>query len=334
MTLEDHYRRLLAVYPREHRLAYEEEMIGVLLAGAEPGRRRPTLAEAADLLWSGLAARTARGGAGLRGPGWRDTAAVVGVLTAGILAAVAARRLVWYLWGLAQWGQELTVARLLSIDPALRVVAWTVVVVAALTGLRRTAAGMALAATVIEFGLIVVRSYGWLWIDTGWLILLAPLTAVLLTLARRGRTATAVLGRRGVALAFGAIGLAGAATVLSSEIPFGYAPLGHSAAVYVAAGYATAGAALTAGLWRAGPRVRRRLAVTFAAVLAVPFAQERYAGAAGMHWVLEMTGGNVVLTQALFLVGLPALAALAVLGGWEAARRCFRRGRPGDIAGA
>lgn len=52
--LERHYRRLLAVYPAAYRHIYEEEIVAVLMEGAEPGRRRPSPAEAADLLRSGF----------------------------------------------------------------------------------------------------------------------------------------------------------------------------------------------------------------------------------------------------------------------------------------
>ncbi|MGP4104037.1 hypothetical protein [Nonomuraea sp. KM90] len=45
--LEARYRRLLAAYPRDHRARHEEEMIGVLLAGARFGRTRPYSIDAA-----------------------------------------------------------------------------------------------------------------------------------------------------------------------------------------------------------------------------------------------------------------------------------------------
>ncbi|OJF14820.1 hypothetical protein [Couchioplanes caeruleus] len=326
MTLEAYYRRLLAAYPREHRLDYEEEMLGVLLAGAEPGRRRPTVAEVADLLRSGLTARIIRGGARQRGTGWRDAASAVGFLAALILAAVSARRLAWGVWSGVWWGHSWS-GYVFSLDPTLRMVAWSVVVVAALAGLRRTAAVMAAAAAVIEIGVIASWQDRWHWIDRGWLLILAPLTAVLFAVARRGRTTTSVLGRRGVLLAVGAIVLAGAVAVLSSQNPVDYAFSGYAAAGLAAAGYAAAGVALMAGLRQARPRMRRRLAVMVAAVLAVPYAQNRFAQAAGMQWVFEVTW-EVVLTQALFLLGLPLLAGLAALGGWEAARVMFPRRAP------
>jgi hypothetical protein len=48
--LERRYRRLLAWYPRAFRREHEEEMLVVLMAGAGDGRRRPGLADSADLI--------------------------------------------------------------------------------------------------------------------------------------------------------------------------------------------------------------------------------------------------------------------------------------------
>jgi hypothetical protein len=52
--LEQAYRRLLAWYPREFRHENEQEILAVLIADAPHGQRRPGLAEAADLIRSGL----------------------------------------------------------------------------------------------------------------------------------------------------------------------------------------------------------------------------------------------------------------------------------------
>lgn len=70
--LEARYRRLLACYPREHRARHEEEMIGVLLAGARPRQTRPRPAEAADLLWGALRVHGRRAFGPLSAPAWRD----------------------------------------------------------------------------------------------------------------------------------------------------------------------------------------------------------------------------------------------------------------------
>ena len=52
--LERAYRRLLAWYPRAFRHENGPEMLAVLMASAARGQRRPGLAEAADLICSGL----------------------------------------------------------------------------------------------------------------------------------------------------------------------------------------------------------------------------------------------------------------------------------------
>jgi hypothetical protein len=48
--LERRYRRLLACYPKAFRREHEDEMLVVLMAGARNGRRRPGLADSADLI--------------------------------------------------------------------------------------------------------------------------------------------------------------------------------------------------------------------------------------------------------------------------------------------
>jgi hypothetical protein len=55
--LERRYRRLLAFYPRRYRRRHEQEILAVLLEGASPGQRRPSLAEAASLVRSGVTMR-------------------------------------------------------------------------------------------------------------------------------------------------------------------------------------------------------------------------------------------------------------------------------------
>jgi hypothetical protein len=61
--LEVAYRRLLLAYPADYRNERGDELVSTLLASAPPGRRRPTIAEAFDLLYHGIRtrARVARG---------------------------------------------------------------------------------------------------------------------------------------------------------------------------------------------------------------------------------------------------------------------------------
>lgn len=55
--LERRYRRLLACYPAAFSREHEEEILAVLMAGAEEGQRWPQMAEAADLLRSATSMR-------------------------------------------------------------------------------------------------------------------------------------------------------------------------------------------------------------------------------------------------------------------------------------
>ena len=67
-SLERGYLRLLRCYPAGHRDVHGEEMLGVLLAGARPGQRRPGLAESASLICGRRAHPAARHVAGLGRP--------------------------------------------------------------------------------------------------------------------------------------------------------------------------------------------------------------------------------------------------------------------------
>jgi hypothetical protein len=77
--LERRYRRLLAWYPSAHRSSHGDEMIGVLLASAGDGQRRPHLADAVNLIGGGLRIRL-RSMLGWRaGQATRDALAVFSV---------------------------------------------------------------------------------------------------------------------------------------------------------------------------------------------------------------------------------------------------------------
>ncbi len=83
-ALERHYRALLAWYPPAHRRTYGEEMIGVLLAAAPAGKKRPSPMDAIDLMVGGLRTRlrllrTAGDGPGASGS-WRNTVAIFSLI--------------------------------------------------------------------------------------------------------------------------------------------------------------------------------------------------------------------------------------------------------------
>ena len=73
------YQRLLAWYPPRHRSAHGEEMLGVLLAAAPEGQRRPRLTEAVNLLWGGLLIWLHPRPAAQATSGWSDALAVFSV---------------------------------------------------------------------------------------------------------------------------------------------------------------------------------------------------------------------------------------------------------------
>jgi hypothetical protein len=87
MELERRYRGLPAAYPKEHRERHAEEMIAVLMAGAEPGRRWPALRDAYDVVCGGLAIRLQRAADQGSRRHWRDAADVAALIAPLLLFA-------------------------------------------------------------------------------------------------------------------------------------------------------------------------------------------------------------------------------------------------------
>ncbi len=77
--LERRYRRLLAWYPAQHRSAHGDEMIGVLLASAQDGQRRPRRSDALDLALGGMRIRIRAILAGQFDPSFTDALAVYSI---------------------------------------------------------------------------------------------------------------------------------------------------------------------------------------------------------------------------------------------------------------
>jgi hypothetical protein len=82
LELERRYQRVLRLYPREFRTRQESEMLGVLMAGAADGQRRPGRADVTDIVRGALIVR-------LRGPrdGWVSALAVFSLLAPLFLVA-------------------------------------------------------------------------------------------------------------------------------------------------------------------------------------------------------------------------------------------------------
>ncbi|HEY1640536.1 MAG TPA: hypothetical protein VGG35_07610 [Streptosporangiaceae bacterium] len=87
--LEQRYRRLLAWYPEPFRSEHQDEMLAVLLASAGPGRRRPGLADSADVLKSAAGMRLRRVLAGAGQPGRADALAVFSLIAPLFLVTVS-----------------------------------------------------------------------------------------------------------------------------------------------------------------------------------------------------------------------------------------------------
>ncbi|WP_433126109.1 hypothetical protein ACQPWW_25810 [Micromonospora sp. CA-240977] len=90
--LERRYLRLLLAYPADYRRARGAEIVGTYLDLAEPGRRWPSPADAADLLRGGARQRLRAAGIASLLPGVR-LAALLSLVTASALAGV---------WGVAE----------------------------------------------------------------------------------------------------------------------------------------------------------------------------------------------------------------------------------------
>ncbi|MEV8504847.1 hypothetical protein AB0368_08455 [Actinoplanes sp. NPDC051475] len=88
VRLERWYRRLLLAYPGHYRRRHGTEILTTMLEAAEPGRRRPVPAEAADLLLGGLRQR-------LRLPSRRPFALMAAVLATVALGAFGAAAGSW-----------------------------------------------------------------------------------------------------------------------------------------------------------------------------------------------------------------------------------------------
>jgi hypothetical protein len=273
--LERRYRRLLACYPWEHRRVYEEEMLGVLLAGARPGQQHPSPADTADMLLAAVRLRARRSVTGLADARWRDAAAVAGLLTAIIGLAVQLRVLAF---AILQWLRG-TVSVPVPREDVVLAALWLAVVVAALAGTWRVAAGAGWLLVAGEGGLIVVGYSSWTPpAPIAIQLLLSAATAVALSAPVPARRCLTILGWRRLtaAVVTSAVGVS-ATIVVFGQLPshgllhwLGVRPLVtefriREYLVSSALGFlAVAGGPLLAALTLGGPVRRRVLAILVA----------------------------------------------------------------------
>lgn len=230
--LEKRYRRLLGLYPRDHREQHGEEMLGVLIADAGD-RQRPGWRDTADLLWGAFRLHARRLLAA-------DVLAIVALLGPIAMLAGAATSLHELAW----WVQLGEVPPFEQLPDAPVWFVWLAVAILAMAGKRRAAA---IGAWVATAGLVVVLQLpfaGWQWFTdkAGW-VLLSALTAFALSVAdgRKARGKWSIVTM--------------AATVL---VVVGLGVIGHREVIAEYAGLAVlvAGAVLAAGItsatgWRA-----------------------------------------------------------------------------------
>ncbi|MEV0201625.1 hypothetical protein [Nonomuraea sp. NPDC050691] len=208
MSLEKRYRRLLAWYPKRHRATYEEEMVAVLLAGSDPGRRWPGARDTFDLLRGGLAVWLRHAGGAESRRHWHEALAVAALVAPIALLVLKAGPVLAYAVGFPPIPRPVSEPMLQTLAVA---VPYGVVAVLARLGRRKAAAAVAWGWTALYVWLVAGSSgsglatvyviRGGVLLVTGGggaavrLALPAALLAVTLTLAPSSRPYGRIVGR-------------------------------------------------------------------------------------------------------------------------------------------
>lgn len=305
--LEGRYRRLMAAYPWGYRREYEDEMVGVLLASADPGQRSPGLRDRLDLLANAVAVRLRGVAGGRHDERWRTAAAAVQLVIVLALVAVTLRRaVVGGVYGM-HW----------EIIDLLRPAVWTVTLTALLSGWRRVTVVMATGAAAVEV-VHVAQKYDFSpsqVLTSAWLVVAALLAAVISAWLAAGPPAE----RPRVAWAFAASMVLGAAAgFVDMAQGFFYGTLAWGVTIDGESFYrlavpfflAAAGLGVWAW-WQQGGPVRRRM-VAFAAVPAAMALMVSW-GFAGFMYSSQRFGTPVYLVWFQWVIlALTPLAAFAV----------------------
>jgi hypothetical protein len=357
--MERRYRRLLALYPKDHRLEHAEEMVGVLLAGVgDAPVRAPNpaawarrlgqhTADIADLIGGALRIRgrvvlnrirrTRWLSATVRDRRWSDALAVVSVI-APLLLLVAAltefripQAVASSITGHPHWGVSATLG-LADLPMAAGAPGVTLLV---FLGLRRLAGLGALATAIGQIAAGAVPAFaGYADPAVAFTVLLSCTAAVALLFSPGPDRGLALLTRGGTALVgAGALILGGFS--VGGDVWFG--PIGNGAAprfdgfdgkvaglpadLLIAAVLITAAAACLRA-----PVSRRVLALL--AIPVIPYAflwQEKLAA----DLFGQPGGGTAVIPSSIPMLYLPPLllASLILTGTWLARRRAGERDR-------
>ncbi|MCU7730421.1 hypothetical protein ODJ79_42455 [Actinoplanes sp. KI2] len=332
--LERRYRRLMTAYPRRHRQEYEEEMVAVLLAAAEPGARRPGLRDRADLLVNALAVRLRGWGTALGDDAWRRAAFVVQLVGSLFLLGVGLRRLPLSVAPYLAGGAD-------AVDVA-RPAVWAIGFAVALAGLRRVAAGVAAAGAIVET-VHVARWYDYSpsqVLRSSWLVTVALLVAAGSVWLAGGARVTVPRGLWWFAAAL----LAAVGGRVADDRQWQFR--GLDVAIFYdgrfvfrvgAPFYLTAAGLALWAWWRLGGPVRRRVLALAAPVAAIA-AMVAY-GFAGFMYSSQRFPSPVLLVpvQWAVLLATPPVAfvlAAALLNRWERLSALVRLGRQAEDASA
>ncbi|WP_144120665.1 hypothetical protein [Catellatospora sichuanensis] len=197
--LERRYERLLALFPVAHRREYEDEMMGVLMAGSAPQQRYPGLRETANLVRCAVWLRVGGRGAGSTDRHWAPAAAVFGLVVCFMLLTY--RLGVVGAEVLGGWRVD---GRLLILPGQwwFAMAGWTVAVAFAFTRFRLVAAAGAWAAGLSEVAVEVVDYPTWPshLVEVWWMLVLSGGAALALTARGRARPQGALGVRRAVVM--------------------------------------------------------------------------------------------------------------------------------------
>jgi hypothetical protein len=343
--LERRYRSLLTWYPAEHRYRYQEEMLGVMLAGARTGQRYPGWGETVDVLVAAVRMRLGRLAPGVRDTRWSDAAATAGVLLSMLLFAYRLRPVVRvYAWSVRLRGVEHTGPLRALLPPSvwLPALAALVITAAVMTGRQAVAVTVAWA-TVLGSAVMLVRhsAFSLYTVSALWLVVVAVIVAVSLSISGTTGRVRSVLGWRRITLFATAcvlLTLSPAADALAATVtpdgPNAYQVSlwpgggGYLRQIFPADGTGTELATFLVYLAvivmmiiviaRIAVPIRRRLlalltpALVFFAVISLFF--QAY-GAFGIYdsSVYYLSPGPLVPEQWAVLVGAPAVAFLAAV---------------------
>ncbi|GIF98668.1 hypothetical protein [Catellatospora citrea] len=197
--LERRYERLLALFPAGHRREYEDEMMGVLMAGAKPRQRYPGLREAVNLVRCAVWLRLGGRGAGSPDRRWASAAAAFGLVAC--LMLLTSRLGVVGAEVLGAWRID---GRLLIVPGQwwFAMAGWTVAVAFAFTRFRVVAAAGAWVAALSEVAVEVIDYPTWPshLVEVWWLLVLSIGAALALTVRGRTRPQEALGVRRAVVM--------------------------------------------------------------------------------------------------------------------------------------